>query len=368
VSAQLREAGFEVRTLGAAPGRLPRPAAVTALVGRWRARRPDLVQSWQSWMYHADLAAALLAPVAGDPPVVWGVRQSSLDPSDLRPGTFRVARICARLSRRPARIVYCSHAAERAHAAFGYRQGGTVVIPNGFDTDLFRPSDERRAGLRARWGVAPDAVVIGMAARAHPVKDHRTFLAAMSLLTERHPTARFVLCGDGVVRGAEPFAGVLAADPRLSERAILLGRRDDVPAVLSALDVAVMSSEAGESFPNAVGEAMACGVPCVVTDVGDARTLVGDTGLVVPPRNPPALAAACTALIESRAAGLGARGAAARRRVVERYELGRIADSYHALYSDVLASHRASRTRKTTSRAARRSQTDPAVTRAAEPR
>jgi glycosyltransferase involved in cell wall biosynthesis len=341
VSARLRDGGFQVTTLGARRGGLPSKRSALALVGHLRARRPDLIQSW---MYHGDLAAVLLSPVAGSPPVVWGLRQSSLGAHDLRPGTLRVARVCARLSgRMPARVVCSSHACERAHTEFGYRPERMVVIPNGFDTDVFQPSAEQRARLRAEWDVAPDSALIGIVARAHPVKDHPTFLAAMSKVAERHPSARFLLCGDGVSRDAQPFAEILASDPRLSGRCILLGRRDDVPSVMSALDIAVMSSEAGESFPNAVGEAMACGVPCVVTDVGDAAALVGDTGLVVRPRSPAALAEACSALVDAGAEARAGRGAAARQRVIEHYGMARVTDSYHELYLDVLTTSRARR-------------------------
>jgi glycosyltransferase involved in cell wall biosynthesis len=341
VSARLRDAGFQVTTLGARRRGLPSGRSAFELVGHLRARRPDLIQSW---MYHGDLAAVLFSRVAGTPPVVWGLRQSSLGAKDLRPGTLRVARVCARLSNRaPARIVCSSHACERAHAEFGYSPERMVVIPNGFDTEVFRPSAEQRARLRDEWDVPPDSVLIGIAARAHPVKDHPTFLAAMSRVAARHPSARFLLCGDGVSRAAPPFKVILAADPWLAQRCILVGRRDDMPSVMSALDVAVMSSQAGESFPNAVGEAMACGVPCIVTDVGDAAALVGETGAVVQPRRSDSLAEACSALIAAGAEERTRRGAAARQRVIEHYGIARVTDSYHALYLDVLEATRARR-------------------------
>src|SRR5688572_6393046 len=135
-----------------------------------------------------------------------------------------------------------------------------VVIPNGFDTDVFRPDPTERARIRREWGIG-DEVLIGVIARLHPQKDHATFLAAMALVAERHPSARYLLCGDGVSRSSEPFASMLSADPRLSDRCLLPGSRDDVPAVLNALDVAVLSSAYGEGFPNVIGEAMSCGVP-----------------------------------------------------------------------------------------------------------
>ena len=202
-----------------------------------------------------------------------------------------------------------------------------VVIQNGFDTDVFRPDPAQRARIRREWGIG-DELLIGVVARLHPQKDHATFLTAMALVAESHPSARYVLCGEGVSRGSEPFASMLAASPRLSERCLLRGSRDDVPAVLNALDIAVLSSAYGEGFPNIIGEAMACGVPCVVTDVGDAPALVADTGVVVSPRNAAQLASACVALIDMGAENRRRRGAAARRRVVGEYGLMRIADRY----------------------------------------
>ena len=116
----------------------------------------------------------------------------------------------------------------------------------------------------------------------------------------------------------------------------LLGPRTDIPAIAAALDVGVLSSAYGEGFPNVVGEAMACGVPCVVTDTGDSAAVVGDSGVVVPPRDPRALAGGVLRLLGLPAAERAALGAVARRRIEEQYSLGAVAARYQTLYRDLV--------------------------------
>jgi glycosyltransferase involved in cell wall biosynthesis len=336
---RLRAAGTPVRELGMVPGRV-RPGDV-ALLTRWtRAARPDLVQTW---MYHADLVGGVSARLAGVP-VIWGIRQGNLDPALNRWSTLGTATLCASLSKiLPARIVICSRSASAAHEEFGYSRDRMVVIPNGFDPRRFRPDPVMRQSMRAELGIPDDTPLVGLAARLDPQKDHATFFRAAERVHAHHPDVRFTLCGDGIdSSNATLMSWVNGAG--LGEACHLLGRRDDVPRFFAALDVAV-SSSCGEGFPNVVGEAMACGVPCVVTDVGDSAFLVGETGLVVPPREPEALANAISALFRDGAAGRQARGMAARDRIEQEFALPVVAARYRRLYEDVLSDVRADRLR-----------------------
>ncbi len=325
--------GVPVEAVGMRPG-VPDPLGFWRLMGRLRAARPDVVQTW---MYHADLLGGLAARVAGGFPVVWGVRHTNLDPRFNKRTTLWTARACARLSRRvPERIVCCGEAVREAHARIGYAAEKMVVIPNGFDLDAFRPDPAARSAVRRELGLDGDAPLVGLVARFHPQKDHRTFVRAAALIRSRMSGVHFLLAGEGVTRGNEALAGWLGEEG-LEGACHLLGRRDDVPRLLAALDVAV-SSSVGEGFPNAVGEAMACGVPCVVTDVGDSARIVGETGRVVPPGEPEALARACLDLL---AAGTGVRerlGMAARRRIEEHFGLPAVVARYERLYEE-LAGH-----------------------------
>ncbi len=328
-AAKLRAAGVPVRALGMRRG-VPDPCAVPRLARWLRAVVPDVVQTW---MYHADLIGGLATWLAGRPPLAWGLRQSTLDPRTSKRGTIWTARACAALSRRlPMRIVCCSEASRRVHVALGYAPEKMVVIPNGFDLARFRPDLAARAAVRAELGVPPEAPLVGLVARWDPQKDHRTFVAAAARLRAARPDAHFLLCGDGITWENPALAGWLAA-AGLREGVHLLGPRDDLPRLTAALDVACSASAYGEGFSNVLGEAMACGVPCVATDVGDAAHIVGATGRVVPPRQPVALSAAIEQVLALAPATRAALGHAARARVEAHFSLAACAARYAALYT-----------------------------------
>jgi glycosyltransferase involved in cell wall biosynthesis len=208
------------------------------------------------------------------------------------------------------------------------------VIPNGFDLSRFRPHAEARLRLRKHLGLASDAEVIGMIARFMPgEKDHATFLEAAARLRRRRAGVHFLLCGRGMSSDNVKLVAEISGRG-LTESVHLLGERDDIPEVTAALDVATLASLV-EGFPNVVGEAMACGVPVVATDVGDCREIIGDAGIVVPPRDPEALAEAWRNLLEAGREGRERIGLRGRERVAELYELGKIVRQYEDLYEEL---------------------------------
>jgi glycosyltransferase involved in cell wall biosynthesis len=299
-----------------------------------RRHKPDVVQTW---MYHANLMAGLAAKAAGRPPVIWGIRQSDLDPRVSKRSTIAVARLGARLSRAlPDKIVCCAENARLVHEAMGYAPERMVVIPNGFDLDRFKPDDGAKALLRRELGLPDSALLVGLAARCDPQKDHRGFLAAAALLRRGNPDARFMLCGDGIDAGNTALAGWIA-EHGLGAVTHLLGPRADMPRIMAGCDAMVSASAFGEGFPNVLGEAMAAGTPCVATDVGDSRLIVGDTGAIVPPRDPAALAAALQAILSLSGAERRAQGARARARIAEHYSLDAVTARYAALYRAAIA-------------------------------
>ncbi|GMV23538.1 MAG: glycosyl transferase [Acidimicrobiia bacterium] len=283
---KLEALGARVVALGVARGRV----SITAL-GRLKTLiadvAPDVVQTW---MYHADLAGGIASRLAGCRAVVWGVHSSNLDPPATRGMTRWVAGVCARLSSIvPVSIVCCSEAASRVHAALGYCKDKLVVISNGVDLTEFRPNLEGRLAIRAELGMPNDVPLIGMVGRWDPLKDHLGFIRALSGLQDRMPGPwRVLLVGAGIDADNETLANAITT-AGLADRVLCLGLRTDVPALMNAIDLHVLPS-IGESFGNVTVEAMACGTPAIVTDVGAGEFIVGDTGWVVPAAAPSLLA------------------------------------------------------------------------------
>lgn len=269
---------------------------------------------------------------------VWGIRASDRPLARYDRLTQRVNRLERALSRFPDLIIANSHAGRAHHLAVGFPADRLLVVPNGIDTDRFRPDDRARQRIRTELAIRPDQVLVGLVARLDPMKDHHTFLTAAALLARDRSAVRFVCVGQGSPSYAAELA---AAGDRLglASRLIWTGPRGDMPAVFNSLDIAVSSSSSGEGFPNTIGEAMACGIPCVVTDVGDSAIIVGDRGEVVPPHDPPALAAAIARLLDQRRHGtLGP--ASVRDRVVANFSLPCLIERTEAILHSLVAGAR----------------------------
>lgn len=294
--------------------------------------QPDVVQGW---MYHGNLAASLAGCVAAQskPPVLWNIRHSLYALRHEKPLTRWIIRANAWLSGQPAAIIYNSTIARAQHEALGFSAAQGTVIPNGFDMARFRKDADARARIRAALGIPPQAPVIGHVARWHPMKDQAGMLAAFAAFARRHPDAHLLLAGKGLDRSNADLAPQLAGCP--AERVHLLGERSDVPDILNAMDVFTLNSAWGEAFPNVLGEAMACELPCVTTAIGDSAAIVGDTGSVIAPRSPEALATAWETLLAQGTEARAALGARARQRIEDNYAVAACVRQYADLYRTV---------------------------------
>lgn len=282
---RLEQAGVAVSTLNLPRGRV----TWSGLVGLYkllRQVRPDVVQTW---MYHADLIGGVVARLAGIKAIAWGIRHANHDPAHNSRVTLLIARICAGLSNWvPAKIISCSVKATQLHQTLGYCSDKFINIPNGYALENLKPGAQARRAVREELAISSDAFVVGMVARFDPQKDHQNLISALAQVKQSGRQFVCLLVGVGMDTGnarllAQLDAAGITADVKL------LGARNDIPAVMNALDVHVLSS-LGEAFPNVLAEAMACGTPCVTTDVGDAIWIVGAHGWVVSPRKPAALA------------------------------------------------------------------------------
>ncbi len=330
IGAELQREGVPVLALGGRGGVLL-PHQFWALLRAYRDDRPDIVHSW---MYHANVVAQGLVRVrlgGARPCLVTSVRGAIHAPRAQKRALRLVRRVDASLSRTADWIVFNSLRSAEQHAALGYDRKKIRVIPNLFDTDLFRPLPSERARIRRQLRY-PDGLLVGLIARFDRLKGHRTFLEAATLVAERRPNCKFLLVGRGCDAQNEELLRWIR-ELNLTDRVFALGERRDVEAIDNALDIAVCAS-ISESFPNAIGEAMACGVPCVVTDVGDCPYLVGDPRYVVPAGNPRALAEGILRLADLPDDGRTALGASARARVLHEFSADRIARQFVELYDE----------------------------------
>ncbi|HUC62287.1 MAG TPA: glycosyltransferase [Alphaproteobacteria bacterium] len=328
LAGELRDSGIPVASLGIERNQVL-PRGLFRLVGLLRG-----AAILQTWLYHSDLLGTLAGTIAGTPTVLWNLRCSDMDMSAYRLRSRIVLALLVRLSRFQELVLANSRAAKEAHERLGYRPHEWRIVPNGFDLSRFRPDREARAAVRRELGVAESEILIGLPARFDPMKDHGTFFRAAGRLARDGARIRFVAFGKDVARGNAALDELVRSNG-VAQSTLLLGVRDDVPRLLNALDICTLCSAFGEGFPNVLGEAMATEIPCVGTSVGDVPEILGATGKVVPPRNPEALAAAWRGFIDAGAEARAAAGAAARKRVIEKFSLEDVVRQYEELFAEI---------------------------------
>ncbi len=305
---ELKEAGIPVLSL-AKRGRWDVAGFVVRLIKTVRQYRPDLLHT-----YICNLATVAVQPFMPSMKIVWGVRSSYVDFSRFDWVFHASHKLTCLLSHTADLIIANSQAGRLSHVAAGYPAHKMVVIPNGIDTRKFVPNPLARERVRAEWGVTENEDLIGLVGRIDPMKDHETFLEAAFALSQSRQRVRFVCVGDG----RSDYRAMLqsrACTMGLGDRILWAGSRTDVGDVYSALDVLVNCSS-GEGFSNVIGEAMACGVPCVATDVGDSRLVIGPLGELILPKDPSALTKGIQQLLDHRMAS-----AEIRKRIVDRFSL-----------------------------------------------
>jgi glycosyltransferase involved in cell wall biosynthesis len=325
VGEQIRALGIPVTSLDMVPGH-PSLRGFRKLVGIIKQFRPTILQTW---LYHADLLGLLAAILTRTQAIIWNIRSAEMDFLQYRWLSGVVVKWCAILSKMPTAVIVNSRAGQTVHTRLGYHPKEWIFLPNGIDTELFRPDMPARNHLREEWKVADDELLIGTVGRIDPQKDHTTFVKAVALANMEHTKLRFVCVGTGPKDYQQKLKG-LTAQLNLSNLC-WTGPRTDMPAVYNALDVFV-SSSIGEGFPNVVAEAMACEKPCVVTTVGDSAILVAETGICVSPGNPEALAESILRMLEFPEAERARLGQKARQRIAENFSLQKMVNEYTALY------------------------------------
>lgn len=327
----------ELRREGVPCHLLTKRAGLSALA-RWifptKKKEPsfDLIHGW---LYSGNLVAGVLARGQPGTRLIWNLMQANLSSAVNSPKTRFLMTMGARLSARwPDQIVCNSLAAQRAHAGIGFDSSKMTVIPNGVDTERFQPNPEARAPFRKEWSLSSTPIVLGHLARWDPQKDHRMLVEAFRLLVSQGVNAHLFMAGPGVTK-ENPLLMKWIQETGVSDRFHLLGSIEDAPRFLAGLDIFCLSS-LGESSSYALAEAMACGVPSVVTDAGDARDVVGDTGVVVPPAQPEAFCEGLLRLTSLSSSVRTHQGAQARDRIVQNYSFNKMVNAYQTLYRSIL--------------------------------
>jgi glycosyltransferase involved in cell wall biosynthesis len=330
VGEQIIERGVDVRALGLR-SLLDAPRVLWQLTRFIRSSRPDIVQTW---MYHADFIGGMAARLAGIRNVIWGVRTTEVSSGCSR-ATIVLRYVCALLSFWiPKMIVCAAEASKEAHVALGYNAARMVVVANGFDTDQLAFIEKDREDTRVQLSYKVDDIVVGSLGRFNPDKDQKNFVKAAGLLAFQHPQVRFLMVGRKLdSNNAELTRWIVETGH--ADRFTLLGERSDVATILSAMDVFCLHSRT-EGFPNVLGEAMAMGLACVTTDVGDARVLLGDEGVIVPKEDAVALASGLGMLLVLTPDERMSVGQKARKRINDEFTLTHTRKRFEAIYKKVL--------------------------------
>ena len=323
----LLSAGIECYQLKVAKFRLFRVFKIFKVI---KNTSPDIIQSW---MYHSNLFTVILKLI-WHKNIIWGIHSGGLFTEIGKKSTILVRVLGALFSKVPTKIIYCAESAAVEHLKDGYDKTKTKIITNGYDlTKYDKQSSELANQIRRRFGINEDTLVIGSVGRFHPVKDHKNLLDALKVVKNSGKKFKLIMIGSNLDYKNQVLMKWIK-DNGLVNDIHLLGVREDLEILYPVMDVCVLSSRS-EAFPNVVCEAMASGVPCVVTDVGDAARIVGETGYVVPKQNPKILAEMIIKMIEIGKEERIQLGIRARKRMEENYSLPKMIMKYENLYLEI---------------------------------
>ena len=334
--------GVPVYTLDLTQGSSPLQA-LQKLRQVMRSTQPDLIHGN---MYHANLLSQMAKRFAGGHvPVIWEIHHTLTALSSEKRTTQFLIRLGTKLAHQCDRIVYVSHRSRAQHEQLGYPSNKAITIPNGCDITQFTRQSNAHNVLCQSLGIPTESLLIGSMARFHEMKDHHNLLEAAAIAVPHFPNLHFALVGRDVTPENPQLQDWIRA-LNLGDRVHLLGERSDVVHLMSAFDLFTSSSAFGEAFPNVLVEAMACGTPCVTTDVGDCELIVGETGRTVPPKDAHALGNAWRALLSLPVADRVQLGQRARDRVVENFSMEIVMGHYETLYHTIVAETQQRQTKK----------------------
>lgn len=272
----LIDKGINVHCLNMSQGK-PSIKSIVQLYKLVKKANPDIVQTW---MYHADLIGGVIAKSVGVKKIFWNIRHSTFDSRFTKSSTIKVAKLCARLSRIvPSAIVSCSHVAIQPHVELGYDKYKINVISNGYDLNLFKIDNHAKFNIRNKLNIG-NKPVLGMVGRYDPQKNHEGLIRSLGIVAKLGYDFDLLLVGKGLDKDNQQLLSLIKKND-LQDKVHLLGQRKDIPSIMNALDIHILSSSYGEGFPNVIAEAMACGTPCIATNIGDSAFIIDNLGSIV---------------------------------------------------------------------------------------
>lgn len=295
---------------------------------------PDVVQTW---MYHANLIGGLIAKIARVKKIVWGIRHSNLDKTHNKKSTIFIANILAKISNLvPTDIVFCAEKSYEIHKSIGYKCKCMHVIANGYELNKFYPNNENVQKLKNEFDLNSIKNIIGFIARFDELKDHDNLLCSLQLVKNRNVNFKCLLVGTNILNTNIELINMINKYD-LVGNIILLGERRDIPDIMNLLDIHVLSSYS-EAFPNVLCEAMACGTPCITTDVGDAAFIIGDTGYLVPIKDPNSMSEKIIEMLyekENNILGWRNRKSKCCERIVENFSIDKMIKNYQIIWNNL---------------------------------
>ena len=295
---------------------------------------PDIVQTW---MYHANLIGGIIAKFSGIKKIVWGIHHSSLDETHNKKSTIFIAKILGKISNIvPSDIIFCAEKSYEVHKSIGYRCKNMKVVQNGYELDKFYPNIENIQNLKNELDLNNTKNIIGFVARFDELKDHNNLLHSLKVVKEGGVDFKCLLVGANIVSMNKELMNMIEKYD-LFENMILLGERNDIPDIMNLLDIHILSSYS-EAFPNVLCEAMACGTPCITTDVGDAAFIIGDTRFVVPIKDPISMSKKIIEMLYEKENNILAwenRKSKCKERIVKNFSIEKMIQNYQIVWNNL---------------------------------
>lgn len=331
IGQMLRNKGVTVHALNMSTSPLGLCTGLWQLRNLIRQYQPQIVQTW---MYHADLIGGLVAYLAGQRNIVWNIRCSAVPKKNKL--TIAVVRISVLFSHwLPKKIICVAEAAKEVHIGYGYDATRMVVIHNGFDFADFTASKAQIATLKQSCRFSENDTVVGLVGRFHPEKGQENFVKAAAIVVAHFPQTKFLLVGRYCDANNKQLMAWLT-ERNLHQHFVLLGEHGDIPVCLAAMDIFCMPSR-NEGFPNALAEAMAMGLPCVATNVGDVAILADKTAILVEPENEHALAHGLLEMLALPVEQRQKMGQCAKERVVHEFSIEKTLSRFEEVYQEVIS-------------------------------